>query len=103
MDLLSFRCRKAHASRDSLFLAFCFVFLPPDFHKMWHSVMSICLFIEDKLHWVSYISSRMGDRFSALLYSLMALRLMLVDQNPFQPCFYFVFHITPSSFVLVIL
>ena len=28
----------------------------------------------------------MGDRFSALLMSLMALRLALVDQNPFWPC-----------------
>ena len=28
----------------------------------------------------------MGDQFSALLVSLMALRLALVDQNPFLPC-----------------
>ena len=33
-----------------------------------------------------YISTGMVDRFSALLMSLIALRLMLVHQNPFQPC-----------------
>ena len=41
-----------------------------------NSVMSICLFIEVT---VDYISTGMGDRFGALLVSLMALRLMLVD------------------------
>ena len=35
----------------------------------------------------AYASSTwMGDRFSALLVSLMALRLTLVDRNPFWPC-----------------
>ena len=37
--------------------------------------MSICLFTEVKRHWV-------GDRFSALLMSLMALWLALADRNP---------------------
>ena len=32
------------------------------------------------------LSTGMGDYFSALLMSLMALRLALVDRNPFQPC-----------------
>ena len=32
------------------------------------------------------VSTRMGDRFSALLVSLMALQLTLVDQNSFRPC-----------------
>ena len=30
----------------------------------------------------------MGDRLSVLLVSLIALRLVLVDRNPFQPCFF---------------
>ena len=37
---------------------------------------------------MGYISRGMGDRFSALLVSLMALLHMLVDQNSFQPCFH---------------
>ena len=36
---------------------------------------------------MGYVSTWMGDRFSALLVSLMALLLMLVDQNLFWPCF----------------
>ena len=36
---------------------------------------------------MGYVSSGMGDHFSALLVSLMALWLALVDQNPFWPCF----------------
>ena len=35
---------------------------------------------------MGYVSTGMGDRCSALLMSLMALRLALVDRNPFQPC-----------------
>ena len=35
-----------------------------------------------------YISTGMGDCFGALLVSLMALQLMLVDRNPYQPCCY---------------
>ena len=34
-----------------------------------------------------YTSTGMGDCFSAVLVSLMALPLILVDQNPFQPCY----------------
>ena len=37
---------------------------------------------------MGYISTGMGDRFSTLLMSLMALQLVLVDQNPFWPCFF---------------
>ena len=37
---------------------------------------------------MGYISTGMGYRFSALLVSLMTLRLGLVDQNPFWPCFF---------------
>ena len=33
------------------------------------------------------VNTLMGDRFSALLVSLMALQLTLVDRNPFRPCF----------------
>ena len=36
---------------------------------------------------MSYISTGMGDRFSVLLVFLMALRLILVDQKPFWPCY----------------
>ena len=36
---------------------------------------------------MGYISTGMGDHFSALLVSPMTLQLVLVDQNPFQPCF----------------
>ena len=34
---------------------------------------------------MGYVSTGMGDRFSALLVSLMALWLTLVDQNLFRP------------------
>ena len=34
---------------------------------------------------MGYIDTGMGDSFSALLVSLMALQLMLVDRNPFRP------------------
>ena len=34
---------------------------------------------------MGYISTGMGDHFSPLRLSLMALRLALVDQNPFSP------------------
>ena len=37
---------------------------------------------------MGYISIGMGDRFGARLVSRMALQLMLVDQNPFQPFFF---------------
>ena len=36
---------------------------------------------------MGYVSTGMGDHFSALLMPLMALRLGLVDPSPFQPCF----------------
>ena len=36
---------------------------------------------------MGYISTWMGDRLSALLMSLMAVRLMLVDRNPFRACY----------------
>ena len=36
---------------------------------------------------MGYLSTGMADRFGALLVSLMALWLALVDQNPFLPCY----------------
>ena len=36
---------------------------------------------------MGYVSTWIGDHLSALLVSLMALRLALVDRNPFTPCF----------------
>ena len=47
---------------------------------------NICLFIEVNLA-MGYVGTGMGDHFSALLVSLMALRLRLVDRNPFRPGF----------------
>ena len=63
----------------------CF-FLSPDFHELWHRVMSTCLFTEFKGQW-GHISTWTGDLFSALLVSLMVLQLMLGYQNPFWPRF----------------
>ena len=36
---------------------------------------------------MGYISTWMGDRFSTLPMSLMALQITLVGQNPFWPCY----------------
>ena len=33
----------------------CFPFLSQDFYKLWHSVMSACLFTEVKQQWVMLI------------------------------------------------
>ena len=54
-----------------------------DFHELWPSMMGVGLFTEVKLQ--GCISTCMGDRFSALVVSLMALQLVLADQNPFRP------------------
>ena len=35
---------------------------------------------------MGYVSTWIGDHFSALLLSLMTLQLMLVDRKPFHPC-----------------
>ena len=75
---------KARASRDHSFFILFFV---SDLHEFWRSVMtlmSICLFTEVAM---GYLSTGMGDRFGAVLVSLVTLRLMLVDRNPFRPCF----------------
>ena len=39
---------------------------------------------------MGYVSTGMGDCFGTLLVSLMALHLVLVDGNPFRPCYEFV-------------
>ena len=36
---------------------------------------------------MGYVSTGMGDCFSALLMFLLALRLTLVDRNPGRPCY----------------
>ena len=55
-------------------------FLSPEFHGLQHCVLSICLLSSNGLcTWI-------GDCFSALLLSLMALRLALVGQ-PFLALF----------------
>ena len=41
---------------------------------------------------MGYVSTWMGDLLSALLVSLMALRLMQVDQNHFWPCYILILH-----------
>ena len=61
-------------------------FLSTDFNAFWLSVMSASLFTEVKWRW-AIVSTGMGDRFSALLMSVMALRLALVDQTPLRSCF----------------
>ena len=58
--LLSTVSREACASRSHflfifvfLFLFFCiFYSLSPDFHEVWHSVMSTCLITEVKQQWI---------------------------------------------------
>ena len=40
---------------------------------------------------MGYVSTWMGDHLSVLFVSLMALRVTLVDQNPFQPCSVLIF------------
>ena len=65
---------QACASRDHFFLF-------ADFHEL--SVPDSSL----KLTTIGYVSTGMGESFSALLVLLMALWLALVDQNPFWPCF----------------
>ena len=50
-------------------------------------MMSTHLITEVKQAAMGYVSTRMGDCLSALLMSLMALQLPLVDRNPFQPFF----------------
>ena len=30
-------------------------FLPPDFHELWHSMMSTCLFTDAKQQWVMLV------------------------------------------------
>ena len=62
-----------------MLLGITFLFLSPDYHELWCRVMSICLFTEVKQQWATYISTGVVDRFSALLQSLMALWLALVD------------------------
>ena len=50
---------------------------------------------------MGYVSTGMGDRLSELPVSLMALRLTLVDQNPFQPCLLVVFYqVLPSNLTI---
>ena len=46
--------------------------------------MSVCLL--QKLSGKGYISTGMGDHFSILHVSLMALQFTLVDRNRFRPC-----------------
>ena len=65
---LSQSSSEARTSRDHFFLS-------PDFHDLWPNVISTSLFTEVK----QYVSTGMGDHFSAVLMCLMALRLALVD------------------------
>ena len=67
---LSASSSKGRASRSQ--------FLSPDFHELWHSVMSFCLFT----------------------VSVMALQLALVDQNPFQSWFFSTIHAVDDAYIL---
>ena len=58
----------------------------PDFHGLWCSVMSICLSTKVKQQCMGYVSTVLGDHSRALLLSLVALMLTLLDRNSFQPC-----------------
>ena len=46
--LLSASSSEAHTSRNHLFLS-------RDFHELWHSLMSICLFTEVKWQWATLV------------------------------------------------
>ena len=46
-SILSGSSSKANASRDHFFV------LSLDFHELWHSMTSICLFIEVKWQWAT--------------------------------------------------
>ena len=76
---LSMSSSEARTSRD--FFSF---FLSPDFHELWHSVMTTSLITEVKQQWAALVLQL--TCLSVLLVSMMALRLSLVDQNPFQLC-----------------
>ena len=65
-------CYHSAAMALLTFLGITFIFLSPDVNEFWCSMMSICLFTKVKT----------GDHLNALLVSLMALWLMLVDRNP---------------------
>ena len=41
---------------------------------------------------MGYVSTWMGDHFSALLVFLVALQLTLLDQNPFRPCYSLIYN-----------
>ena len=51
-------------------------------------MISICLSVEVKRQWATLLLGLMTAS-GTLLLSLMALWLMLVDRNPFWPCFTF--------------
>ena len=71
---------EAHDCCDHLF------FMSPEIHELWRSMTSTCLSTEVKRQWATLVTG-MGDRFSPLLMSLMALCLAPVDRNLFRPCF----------------
>ena len=50
-DLFKRELYEACTSRDHFF----FFFLSLDFHELWRSVMSICVFTEVKLHWAMLV------------------------------------------------
>ena len=54
-------------------------FLSPDFHELWHSMMSTCLFTEVKWQWAMF--STAGWLTASVHYSCLG---WLVDQNPFE-------------------
>ena len=47
---------------------------------------------------MDYISTGMDDHSSALLLSLMALQLTLIDRNPFRPCYICIHRIASGGY-----
>ena len=76
---LSASCSEAHASWDHI------LFLSLDVHELWRSVRSVSSL---RQQWATLLLG-WGTTSGALLISLMALWLALVDRNPMQCCYCF--------------
>ena len=77
---------KTRVSRDLFLIIFFFSFyfcLSLDLHELWYNMMSTCLLTEVEQQRATFV---LGWA-TALLLSLMALQLVLVDRIPFEVCF----------------
>ena len=77
---------RSRSNVEKLVAAFFRFFESPDFHELWPSMMSICLFTEVKQQWATLV---LGWVTASVHCSCLwwGLQLALVDENPFQPCF----------------